>query len=579
MIAPRGGAAPEPTYLQRIRSAAELMQSESPHQAEDEFAAANFRDYADPLGWVGLGAARLAQGYVDRARADFAQAADLAAKGSAQAKTAAPLAQLGRAICLLQRGEVKSALVELKALAEEGVAEALPALAYCEIATGDRRAAEASARRALEHDADDPLALAILGRASVRPDGIALMTRVLGLCPDSRYARPVSAWAIPNNPRTPPPAEPERIRIEIKDGQSNRVVITWLGAGEPQYVMLRVDDHDAGISNSPPHQFGMPRELGPGPHGVVAEVRSDAGVIARTGILIWSDAQGAPPDRYDSSDYAAAVQAVRSAMRPVPNRVNLHYWLATAYVRSNNPQAALRNYERVAALDPRFADARQRAVKLCADRGIVGSTQDLTTVRGKQVCITFDDGPSPVITPRILELLRAAKVRATFFVVGTQARAHPELLRAIAAGGHEIANHTYSHDDMTRKTPAEVQQELLRTQVIVEDVTGQRTRFFRPPGGRRNSEVRNAAAALGYRIVLWSANIGKCAGMSPQKGVARLLQDIGPGAIILLHNGPDETVDVLPGLLSALKQRRYAFATVSEALKSAPPGRTRSRRR
>jgi len=579
MIAARAGAATEPTYLQRIRNAADLMQGESPHQAEDEFAAANFRDYADPLGWVGLGTARLAQGYVDRAMADFAQAAELVARGSEQAKSVAPLVRLGRAVCLLQRGEVKAARVELKALADEGSVEALPGLAYCELATGDRRAAEATARRALEHAANDPLALAVLGKGSLRPDAIPLMTRALGLCPGSPYARPVSAWAVPNSARTPPPSEPERIRIEIKNGQSNRAIVTWLGAGEPEYIMLRVDDHDAGISNAPPHQFGLPRELGPGAHGVVAEVRSDAGVVARTGLLIWSDAQGVPPDRYDPSEYAAAVQALRSAMRPIPNCLHLHYWLATAYVRASNPQAALRNYERVAALDPRFADARQRALRLCAARGIVGSTEDLATVRGRQVCVTFDDGPSPVITPRILELLRAAKVRATFFVMGTQARAHPELLRAIVAAGHEIANHSYSHDDMTRKTPAEIQQELLKTQVIVEDVTGRRTRFFRPPGGRRTGEVRSAAAALGYRVVLWSANISVCAGLSPQKGVAKLLKDVGPGAIILLHNGPDETVDVLPGLLSALKQRGYTFATLSEALKNAPEWKPRSRRR
>jgi peptidoglycan/xylan/chitin deacetylase (PgdA/CDA1 family) len=577
MITDRAGAAPEPTYLQRILSAADLMRDEAPHQAEDEFAAANFRDYADPLGWAGLGAARLAQGYVDRAMADFAQGAELAAKGPEQARAVVPLIRLGRAVCLLQRGEVKAAREELNALASEGYSQALPTLAYCELVSGDRSAADATARQALERTPDDPLALSVLARASQAKDPMRLMLRALALCPDSRYAMPASALAIPNTARTPAPSEPGQIRIEIKNGQSGRVIVTWLGPGEPGYVMLRVDDHDAGISNVPPHEFGMPRELGPGPHGVVAEVRSDAGVVARTGLLWFSTAPGAAANRYDNSEYSAAVESLRSALTPIPNRLHMHYWLATAYARTANPEAALHHYERVVALDPRFADARQRALRLCASLGIAGSTADLTTVRGKQVCITLDDGPNAILTPRILDVLRAAHVHATFFVVGTQARDHPELLRAIAAAGHEIANHSYSHDDMTRKSPAEVQQELLKTQVVVQDATGRRTRFFRPPGGRRTSEVRAAAAALGYRIVLWSANIGKCAGLSPQKGVARLLQDIGPGAIILLHNGPDETIDVLPGLLSALKQRGYVFATLSEALKNTPERRTHGR--
>ncbi|UCH33982.1 MAG: hypothetical protein JSV65_15695, partial [Armatimonadota bacterium] len=116
-VVPAAAAPAEPSYLERIGEGIDLLRGDTPRQAEDAFVAANLQDYSDPLGWIGLGAARLGRGYVDRAMADFAQAAHLAARGSAQARAVTPLAQFGRAICLLQRGEVHAAAEELEALA------------------------------------------------------------------------------------------------------------------------------------------------------------------------------------------------------------------------------------------------------------------------------------------------------------------------------------------------------------------------------------------------------------------------------------------------------------------------------
>ncbi|UCH36456.1 MAG: polysaccharide deacetylase family protein, partial [Armatimonadota bacterium] len=560
-------AAPaEPSYLERIGEGIDLLRGDTPRQAEDTFAAANLQDYSDSLGWVGLGAARLGRGYVDRAMADFAQAAHLAARGSQQARAVAPLAQFGRAICLLQRGEVHAAAEELEALAQSEFEPALPALAYAKLSAGDPEGAQETAKSALESLPDDPLALAVLGRTLPGSESIPPLERAAEVCPGSRYAAPLTALALPNIPRSPSqPQETEVVRLDIIEGPPRRAVVTWLGSGEPSYVILRVDGRHAGMSNTTPHQFGLPRELAPGPHGVGAEVWADRTILGRTGTVVWSAAEGEPPDRYDGTEYAAALEGLRSALAPIPNRVHLHYWLARAHAPANQ-KAALRHYERVVALDPGFADARQRATALCAALGLKGSTSEVSSVPDKRVCLTFDDGPHPIYTERILQALRDANVRATFVVVGTQARAHPELLRAIAADGHEIANHSYSHDDMTRKTTAEIQQELLRTQAIVEDATGQHTRLFRPPGGQRNAAVRAAAAAVGYRTILWSANVSVCAGLPAEKGVARLLQDVKPGAIVLLHNGPDESADILPGLLAALKKRGYTFAALSDAM-------------
>jgi len=555
------------TYLAHIREATDLLRRDLPRQAEEEFAAANSQDYADPQGRLGLGAARLAQGRVDEALEHFAQAAELAAKGPAQARAAGPLIRLGRSICMIQRGQVMKAREDLLALAQEDFALALPALAYAELAGGNREAARAQARLALARFPDDPLALMVLGQLSPAREGIPLMTRAVELCPGSRYAAPVTALALPNNPGAAAPAADHRVRVQVEQGPPRRAVVTWFGPEEGIYVTLKFDGQELGISNTAPHQFGLPRELGPGFHGLVAEVWSDGAVLGRGCTLLPGDIEGEPPTRYSDAEYGAALEGLRVALTPIPNRAHLHYSLAAAYAATGQRQQALQNYERVVAMDPGFTDARQRMVTLCSALGRKGSTREISAVpSSKRICITFDDGPNPLLTERILGMLRTARVRATFFVVGTQVRAHPELLREIASAGHEIANHSYSHDDMARKSPAEIQQELLQTQVAVEDATGRRTRLFRPPGGSRNAEVRAAAAQIGYTTVLWSANVGVCAGVPLKRGLARLLRDIKPGAVVLLHNGPDQTVNVLPDLLAALKKRGYAFITMSEAL-------------
>jgi len=553
-------------YLPRVRQACDLLRRDLPHQADDEFIGANFQDYAEPLGWIGIGAAKLAQGQVDVAIERFAQAAALAAKGSAQARAAELLARLGRAVCLLQRGEVTKGRVELAALSPAGFSAALAPLAWADLESGDRSAAQAHAMQALGERPNDALALSIAARLTPGAEGVRLMRRAIELCPGSPYAAPSSGLALPNTERATGAPDVSLVRVDIKYDPDRRATVTWLGQEQPKYITLTFDGREAGLSNTPPHEFGLPRDPGPGTHGIAVEVWGDGVVLGRGGAFLQVQGPGEPPNRYDGAEYAAALEDLRSAMTAAPNRVHLHYWLAGACAAIGQRQNALQSYERVVAMDPAFADARQRMVALCSALGRKGSTRPVSaTPASKRVCLTFDDGPSPILTERVLDLLRAAKVRATFFVVGTQARAHPDLLRAIAAAGHELANHTYSHDDMILKTPAEVQQELLETQVVVEDATGRRPRWFRPPGGRHTAAVRAAAAAIGYTTVLWSANVSVCAGLPTQRGLRRLLDEIKPGAIVLLHNGPDETLDVLPGLLAALKNRGYTFCTLSEA--------------
>jgi peptidoglycan/xylan/chitin deacetylase (PgdA/CDA1 family) len=101
-----------------------------------------------------------------------------------------------------------------------------------------------------------------------------------------------------------------------------------------------------------------------------------------------------------------------------------------------------------------------------------------------RLAITFDDGPHPAFTHRLLKILRQERVHATFFVVGSQIARYPHLLQAISRDGHQIANHTYHHYNMTTLAPAKILSELDETQRLIERITGQKARFFRPPGGQ-----------------------------------------------------------------------------------------------
>jgi peptidoglycan-N-acetylglucosamine deacetylase len=125
--------------------------------------------------------------------------------------------------------------------------------------------------------------------------------------------------------------------------------------------------------------------------------------------------------------------------------------------------------------------------------------------RPGELALTFDDGPNPAWTPRLLDILNTHDVRATFFLVGRYAEAEPELTRRIAEAGHLIGNHSWSHPNLALKSGAQVDEELLRTSKTLEEITGQRVKYFRPPFGGRRPRVLRSALALDMTPVLWNA--------------------------------------------------------------------------
>lgn len=178
------------------------------------------------------------------------------------------------------------------------------------------------------------------------------------------------------------------------------------------------------------------------------------------------------------------------------------------------------------------------------------------------VALTFDDGPHPELTPRVLAELERAGVRATFFVVGANARRHPELVHAALAAGHAVGVHTETHRHAWLCTPRVLHRELRLGLQAVLEAAGRRPLWFRPPYGAFNAVTRSAAAALGLRIALWSCDAGDWLPGASVEGITRrVLSGLRPGAVIDLHDGGRtprgcrHMVRALPAILSAMRAR------------------------
>ena len=200
--------------------------------------------------------------------------------------------------------------------------------------------------------------------------------------------------------------------------------------------------------------------------------------------------------------------------------------------------------------------------------------------RGKsetsRVALTFDDGPSPIYTPQILDVLKEKGVKATFFLVGRHVEKYPEIARRIVAEGHEIGNHTYSHRDLVPATRAPVVKEVKKAERAIEAVCGQRTVLFRPPRGIYSNAVRKTILKLGYTIILWSLSTQDWRLVSPKFILKRVKRFCRPGSIILFHDSgalikPEggsrsHTVEALPEVIDWLKENNYEITTISSLI-------------
>ena len=193
-----------------------------------------------------------------------------------------------------------------------------------------------------------------------------------------------------------------------------------------------------------------------------------------------------------------------------------------------------------------------------------------TAPQDKLVALTIDDGPTREWTPQVLSIFRRHDVQGTFFVVGERARDAPRWVQRAAAAGHELANHTWKHSDLTQHGEAFDRDSLERTHELVTKLTRQEPALCRPPYGRIDSVGLAVCAGLHYQVMLWSEHV---TGSNAQHDVDVTLRDVSPGSIVLAHDGgpePNPTLmKQLDRMVGSMKDSGYRFVTVSQLLTAA----------
>lgn len=193
-------------------------------------------------------------------------------------------------------------------------------------------------------------------------------------------------------------------------------------------------------------------------------------------------------------------------------------------------------------------------------------------VTEKKVALTFDDGPDEIFTRQVLDVLKQNNVKATFFVIGRRAEAHPELIARMIREGHIVGNHSYNHVDLSKLSISNFEKQIDHTQSILKPMTGYIPKLLRPPYGAVNEQQVRWAMDHGYLIINWNVDSLDWKGLSADKVSHNVLSASRQGAIILQHCGGGEgedlsgSVKAIPTIIRTLKSQGYELVTLPELL-------------
>lgn len=191
----------------------------------------------------------------------------------------------------------------------------------------------------------------------------------------------------------------------------------------------------------------------------------------------------------------------------------------------------------------------------------------------RQVSLTFDDGPDANYTPQVLDLLKKHRVRATFFLLGSKAAKHPELVKRIVREKHTIGNHSYSHPRFPRLSDAQFRAEIEKSQRTLTALAGYAPKLLRPPYGEITERQLLWASEHGYQVVNWNVDSLDWKQLSAVQVSRNILSTVHAGSIILQHSGggPDQnlsgTVQALPHVIARLRQDGYTIVPLPELLR------------
>lgn len=266
----------------------------------------------------------------------------------------------------------------------------------------------------------------------------------------------------------------------------------------------------------------------------------------------------------------AACQSVRTQGVPVvddgetPQMVGVEYDELGNPV-AENPPAATPDAEPETQSAPEVANA-STPTPAPSSRAPKHAYNEVSGV-GPYIALTFDDGPHPVHTPKLLDTLKQKGIRATFYVIGRSVETYPEIAKRIVAEGHEIANHTWSHPALTKLSASGVEREITRTTEVIQRVTGVRPTNMRPPYGATNARLnKRLDEEFGLKVIMWSVDPLDWKYRNSARVTSEILTNTRPGGIVLAHDIHPTTVAAMPATIDGLKSRGFRFVTVSELL-------------
>jgi len=188
-------------------------------------------------------------------------------------------------------------------------------------------------------------------------------------------------------------------------------------------------------------------------------------------------------------------------------------------------------------------------------------------VDGPYIAMTFDDGPSAKLTPKLLDLLAARHVKATFFVIGENVAENPEIVARAAKEGHEIGNHSWSHPNLQRMSDDGIRAQLRKTDDAIKAAIGVRPTLLRPPYGNLGPrQKRWINDEFGYKIILWDVDPYDWKRPGPMVVCNRIMKETRAGSIVLSHDIHPGTIEAMPSTLDQLAQKGFKFVTVSELI-------------
>jgi len=194
----------------------------------------------------------------------------------------------------------------------------------------------------------------------------------------------------------------------------------------------------------------------------------------------------------------------------------------------------------------------------------------------KFVALTFDDGPHPLFTNRLLDIFKEKGIKATFFVAGNKIEKHKKIISRMIAEGHELGNHSYSHKNLIFKKKSMIREEIVKTDRLLRELGVKGDIHFRPPFGRLLFAACSVIASLNKKVIMWNVPTRDFKESDPNVILKRIYKRIKPGAIIVLHDSGIErpgkkidrqaTIDVVKMLIDGLPKRGYEFRTISELI-------------